>query len=287
MDILFDINTPVPNATKLTTVTGYKSKELFDYDSLPNPFIKDNPIVDVLPITDLGETTKQWFNFEFTDVYNQKAFTGPFCGRNITDRWKTILGDTQIEFGDGERCRLTKTYPVENMPTHALIAATPGTPIEFPRPALVPSTYGVGDKYIALFDETSLNLLSPTKIYKAGLMASSGDMTDKLPASLITALGGPVNQGRNIVMKDVTWEVSVPTIEEYNEYILTFFFNKTPRTTRPLANVNVSSYYNLITSTPSPRYPNYFLAISPEGEVVDASVTTGCYTYLILKPVPH
>ncbi|HFH4533060.1 TPA: hypothetical protein ACGJ7A_005751 [Pseudomonas aeruginosa] len=285
MDIIFDINNPIPNATKLISFTGYKDTNQFDYENLPEPFIKDSPIVDTLPLTGLGNDATQWLNFEFTDIFNQKAYTGPICGRNITDQWKKVLGDTEIESGDGTRCRLTKTYVPENKPTHALIAATPGKSIKFSDLDAVPVTYGVGDKYIAFFDTASIFLVSAVTIYQAGLMASSGDMTDKLPSAMITALGGPVQQGRNIEMQDVTWEVSIPTIEECTEYLLTFFSGRVKRTQRPLVSIRLADSYKILSSTVSTNNPSNLLAIDSDGKVVETTVTASCYIYLILKPV--
>ncbi|UXD83329.1 virion structural protein [Pseudomonas phage Koomba boorn-mokiny kep-wari Wadjak 1] len=116
-------------------------------------------------------------------------------------------------------------------------------------------------------------------------MASSGDMTDKLPSAMITALGGPVQQGRNIEMQDVTWEVSIPTIEECTEYLLTFFCSRVKRTQRPLISIRLADSYKILSSTVSTNNPSNLLAIDSDGKVVETTVTANCYIYLILKPV--
>lgn len=213
----------------------YFSKDHFTVDSLPTPYKNNTPSYSGYSIDLPEKNTPYWIMWAYRGRDNQIVYS-PIVSLIDWTPGATSLFNGRPGFvaGDAQFGQLASTITFsERVNTQSFGASN----IPWETPAKTPTWFM--DKGVITGAVTTNEALDTTigDLYRAGYLGKSGDMSDQLTAGMITAMGGPVEQGRTFSTTNGNFKTWVPTITEFRTLIGSMFQTGIP-TSKPAVSVN-------------------------------------------------
>lgn len=137
-----------------------------------------------------------------------------------------VLGTSCRIRGSGSYGLWYVSMPTSNRPITTAFQSNVSTPLSFIN-TTVYIVYDDADSVYAIPAATLSNRYTPQHYYEAGFMSASGTNPAEWSGGMMGGIvGGEVEQGRYLTKQDVTWNMRVPTLNEFRTRFLSFMPSK-------------------------------------------------------------